>query len=90
MTAAVVHTDEYRIVYEIQYAKLVGMIVIEDKETKNWYLETCIEVENNDKIFPRFKMQNRESAKALESKIKYAKNHYDESLYTVHLWHDRD
>lgn len=64
MTAAVVHTDEYRIVYEIQYAKLVGMSVIEDKETKNWYLETCIEVENNDKYFPPFQNAKQRECKS--------------------------
>lgn len=77
---------EFRTVYEVTYQKLKGMSVIEDKECT--YLEMCIETDDNEKIFPRFKFENRESAKSLENKIRYAKADYDETLYTMHFYKD--
>lgn len=77
---------EYRTIYEVPYQQLKGMSVIEDKE--HTFLEMCIETEDNEKIFPRFKFENRESAKSLENKIRYAKADYDETLYTLHFFKD--
>jgi len=77
---------EYRTVYEVVYSQLKGMSVIEDRQCS--YLEMCIETEDNEKVFPRFKFENKESAKSLENKIRYAKADYDETLYTLHFYKD--
>lgn len=76
--------NELRTIYQVSFRNLIEMNVIEDKDTT--YLELCIETEDNEKIFPRFKFENRETAKSLEKKIRYAKADYNETLYNLNFF----
>lgn len=77
---------DFQTVYQVPYQQLKGMSVIEDKECT--YLEMCIETEDNEKVFPRFKFESKQMAKSLEYKIRYAKAEYDETLYTLHFYNE--
>lgn len=80
--------NEFRIVYKVPYRQLRSMTVMNDKDCA--YLEMYIETEDNQKIFPRFRLENTESAKSLENKIRYAKADYDETLFTLNFYKDDD
>jgi hypothetical protein len=77
---------EFRTVYEITYQQLKGTSVIEEKDLS--YLEICIETDEGEKVFPRFKFENKEAAKSLDNKIRYAKALYDETFFILHSYKD--
>lgn len=80
--------QDYRTIYEVPYHSLKGMSVIEDGAVA--YLEMCVETDDREKIFPRFKFEGKDAAKSLENKIRYAKADYDETRYSLHFFVDDD
>lgn len=74
---------DFRVEYEYTYEQLKGISTIEDKDCA--YLELFIEKEENGF---RFLFENKEGAKSLENKIRYAKADYDETFYILHNYKD--
>ena len=77
---------EFRTVYEITFQQLKGTSVIEEKDVS--YLEICIETDEGEKLFPRFRFESKEAAKSLDKKIRYAKSLYDETFFILHSYKD--
>ncbi len=78
---------EFRTIYEITYQQLKNTRVLEDSK-ENSCLELCIENDEAQEVFLKFKFENREAAKSLDNKIRFAKALHDETFFILYSYKD--